>query len=152
MRAVSADMAAVVARPLYVCTALKPDGRHCMAVASMSPLMKHKSPHQHFRCKSCKRNAAEATSDEAPLRVLRMYVQVLTESGRRVTMRTAPMHVLLQAPRVNTQWGIGQNVPHHLADIPIATPWRVETRYKTMYKYTAWESYFIWACASQHSI
>ena len=81
-----------------------------------------------------------------------MYVQVLTESGRRVTMRTAPMHVLLQAPRVNTQWGIGQNVPHDIADVRLAWPWRVETRYKTMYKYTAWESRFIWACASQHSI
>ena len=152
LRAVSADMAAVVARPLYVCTALKPDGRHCMAVASMSPLMKHKSPHQHFRCKSCKTNAAGATPDEPPLRVLRMYVQVLTESGRRVTMRTAPMHVLLQAPRVNTQWGVGQNVPHDIADVRLAWPWRVATRYNTMYQYDTWEGYYIWAFAGRYTM
>ena len=150
LHTVAADMAGIVARPLYVCTALQADGQPCMAMASMSPLMQHKQDHEHFRCKRCKTNSAAPASDEAPLRVLRLYVQVLSDTGRTVTMRTAPMHVMLQAPRANTDWAIGQDAPDDISILPLADPVTLKTRYKTMYKYDAFESHFIWACAARY--
>ena len=106
-RAVSVAVAGVLARSLYVCTQTRADGSTCMALAAMSPLLEQSAAHKDFACATCRGNAAGAPDfDSAPRRILRLYVLVHTVAGRDTAMRTSPLHVLVDAPLDDVQWGV----------------------------------------------
>ena len=44
------------------------------------------------------------------LRVVRLYAQVLVEN-RYLAMRSAPMRILIHAPKDDQVWGIGHKAP-----------------------------------------
>jgi hypothetical protein len=103
---VGLKVAGVLGRPLYVCTQQKSNGRPCMAVAAMSPLMESATAHNHFVCANCKRERADApVSDSAPLRVLRLYILVHIDHGNMTVMRSASFRIIIKALRDQIRWG-----------------------------------------------
>ncbi len=56
---VGVELAALVGRPLYVCTPTKRDGQICGMLAAMSPLMEQREKHKPFLCKVCARCQAD---------------------------------------------------------------------------------------------
>ena len=79
-----------------------------------------------------------------------MYVQVLTDTGRAATMRTAPMHVLVEAPLAATVWGLGHKAPLDSSCLRVADPVNVSTQSNHMYQYNGAESQLIWTYASHY--
>ena len=151
-------VAGVLARPLYVCTQPTSDGTECMAVAAMSPLLVQRAPHRHFMCPVCKRNARNTpVSDSVPRRILRMYVLVNTVGDTVTVMRTAPLHVIIDAPAEDMQWGmvagqtpppVNQAHPTRCPEGPVARSPRASRR--RMYSYTHAQSQAIWAEAQSY--
>ena len=155
-RAVDAGVAGVLAMPLYACTQTRADGGTCMALAAMSPLLEQRAAHKHFACARCQGEAGSApASGSAPRRVLRLYVLVHTVAGRSTVLRTSPLHVLVDAPLDDVQWGLG--FAGNSLDVPRrATPTkatRVEGKRKgqrILYTFNAEESNVIWAEARNY--
>jgi hypothetical protein len=103
---VGLKVAGVLGRPLYVRTQQKSNGRPCMAVAAMSPLMESATAHNHFACVHCKREKADApVADSAPLRVLRLYILVHIDQGNMTVMRGGSFRIIIKAPRDQIRWG-----------------------------------------------
>ena len=122
-----------------------------MALAAMSPLLELRAAHTHIACARCQREAAGASaSGSAPRRVLRLYVLVPTVAGRSTALRTSPLHVLVDAPLDDVQWGPG--FAGNSLDAPMAaTPTkasRVEGKRKgqrILYAFNEEEGPAIWA-------
>jgi len=102
-------LAALVARPLYVCVGSK-DGEFCGKIAAMSPLMEQREKHRHFFCKVCARQHQEQHQALPVYRLLRLYVMVFVQD-KQVAMRTTPMHIVIHAPKDDSVWGVGHNAP-----------------------------------------
>ena len=144
----SMKVAGVLARPLYVCTQPRSDGTECMAVAAMSPLLVQREVHKHFMCAECKRNAEDTpVSDSVPRRILRMYLLVHAVGNTVTVMRTAPLHVIIDAPSEDMRWGmvpeetppvVNKANPKRYSQGPVARSPRASRR--RMYSYTPEES------------
>ena len=108
------EVAALVGRPLYVCTHTKRDGKMCGMLAALSPLMEQREKHKPFVCKVCARRQADerrSVSQALPvLRVVRLYAHVRIQD-KSVPMRSTPMHILVHAPKDESVWGIGHQAP-----------------------------------------
>jgi hypothetical protein len=103
---VGLKVAGVLGRPLYVCTQQTSDGKPCVAVAAMSPLMESATTHNYFVSVNCKHERADApVSDSAPLRVLRLYILAHTDQGNMTVMRSASFRTIIKAPRDQIRWG-----------------------------------------------
>ena len=105
---VSLEIAGVLARPLYVCTARphnKTPERLCMATASMSPLMQLAAARKHYLCARCKNKQNAPISDSVPLRVLHLYVTVGATDGLPTPVRMKPVPIALEAPPDSFCWG-----------------------------------------------
>ena len=55
------------------------------------------------------------------LRLVRLYAQVWVEK-RCLAMRSAPMHILVHAPKEDTVWGVGYRAPDEVHDATSASP------------------------------
>ena len=55
------------------------------------------------------------------LRVVRLYAQVLVEN-RCLAMRSAPMRILIHAPKDDQVWGIGHKAPEKFLPTTPACP------------------------------
>jgi len=106
---VGLPLAALVARPLYVCVGSE-DGEFCGRIAAMSPLMEQREKHRHFFCKVCARQHQEQHQVLPVYRLLRLYAMVLVQD-KQVAMRTTPMHIVIHAPKDDSVWGVGHNAP-----------------------------------------
>ena len=148
---VGLKLGAVLGRPLCVCTRRLPSGEVCGAMAAMSPLMEQRKKHKEFVCKDCAGNCDSAEHQALPvLRLVRLYAQVWVED-RCLAMRTAPMHILVHAPKDDSVWGIGHNaldqpdptlLPHP------ARPVNMEIVDPRGFSYSDRESQNIWLYAS----
>ena len=112
---VGLELAALVGRPLYVCRHMRRDGKMCGMLAAMSPPMEQREKHKPFLCKDCARcQAVERGSVCQALPVLRLvrpYARVRIQD-KSVPMRSAPMHILVHAPKEDAVWGIGHQAPN----------------------------------------
>ena len=82
------------------------------------------------------------------LRVVLLYVQVLVEN-RCLAMRSAPMRILIHAPKNDQVWGIGHKAPEQLLHTTPACP--DKTLYienEESFSYNERESHRMWSCAS----
>ena len=108
---VDLKLGAVLGRPLYVCTRKLPGGQICGSMAAMSPLTGQRQTHTDFLCTSCVGERDPGERQALPvLRVVRLYAQVLVED-RCLAMRSAPMRILIHAPKDDQVWGIGHQPP-----------------------------------------
>ena len=93
---VSLKFSGIVARPHYVCTAMKRGKIRCMRLVAMSPLLERNAPKASYRCAQRKQSSwRDVDSDEQ--RLLQLYI--LVERGKNVTfLRTKPVMVLTAIP------------------------------------------------------
>jgi hypothetical protein len=146
-QAVNLTVAGILAKPLYACARLK-EGRPCMMLAAMSPLMERKSPHKHFLCPECVRDGGAApASDGPPSRLMRLYLRARTEGDKTTVMRSVPLYIMVSMPPTDVAWGIGEAQPTEPGPPP--QPARVKTD-RVMYQYSAQESLQIWIRASSY--
>ena len=144
---VDLKLGAVAGRPLYVCTRSKEDGQICGKLAAMSPLMKQRQKHRHFVCKDCACKDPGKHQALPVLRLVRLYSQVRMDD-RCLAMRSAPMRILVHAPRDDTVWGIGHQAPDELRDIDPASPKATRILGGLAFTYNDTESHKIWKYAA----
>ena len=82
------------------------------------------------------------------LRLVRLYAQVRVDD-RLLAMRSAPMHILINAPKDGTMWGIGHISPGLpdptlLREPVLPEHLQLETVNRTGWRYTARASHNIW--------
>ena len=119
---VDLKLGAVLGRPLYVCTRKLPGGQICGSMAAMSPFVEQRQTHKEFLCKNCAGERDPGEHQALPmLRVVRLYAQVLVEN-RCLAMRSAPMRILIHAPKDDQVWGIGHKAPEQLLHTTPACP------------------------------
>ena len=119
---VGLKLGAVLGRPLYVCTRKQPGGQICGSVAAMSPLMEQRQAHTEFLCKNCAGERNPGEHQALPVRrLVRLYAQVLV-GNRCLSMRSAPMHILIHAPKDDQVWGIGHKAPKQIDDTTPGPP------------------------------
>ena len=116
-------------------------------LAAMSPLMEQREKHKLFLCKDCARcQAVERGSvcQALPvLRIVRRYAHVCTHD-KSVPMRSAPMHILVHAPKDDAVWGIGHQAPDLMSAVVQAKPKLVEIFEGSGFRYEEQESQNIW--------
>ena len=147
-QAAGLELGAVLGRPLYVCTRKLPGGEVCGAMAAMSPLMEQHQKHKEFVCKACAESCASRKDQALPvLRLVRLYAQVRVDD-RLLAMRSAPMHILIHAPKDDSTWGIRHQAPPELHTTTAACPGKVQIVDHDGFSYSYWESHHIWEYAS----
>jgi len=143
---VGLPVAALIARPLYVCVGKK-QGEICGRIATMSPLLEQREKRRHFFCKECSGQQEEQHQALPVYRLMRLYVLVAVQE-KQVPMRTAPMHVVVHAPKDASVWGVGHNAPTDSLDVARATPEAVQIFKKNGFRYNDRESQNMWLHAS----
>ena len=119
---VDLELGAVLGRPLYACTRRLPSGEVCGAMAAMSPLMEQCEKHNPFVCNDCAARCDLGEHQALPvLRLVRLYAQVWVEN-RCLAMRSAPMHILIHAPKDDTTWCLGLSAQVQVNSMTLARP------------------------------
>ena len=144
---VGLELAAVVGRPLYMCTCTKSNGKMCGMLAAMSPLMEQKDKHKPFSCKDCASHHVAEHQALPVRRLLRLYAQVRVDD-KCVAMRSTPMHILVYAPKDDAVWGIGHQAPDQMSDKQPVSPKRVQILNNTGFEYDERDSENIWMHAT----
>ena len=142
-------LAAIIARPLYICTHTKENGSVCGNLAAMSPLMEMRDKMKPFSCKKCNgdRTQSHHLRNVPVLRVLRLYPQVWVET-KRVSMNQKPLHVMVSAPANDSVWGIGHQATMSADILARPTPTDMRLFGETSYHYNERDSQNIWMHAS----
>ncbi|CAK0799542.1 unnamed protein product [Prorocentrum cordatum] len=148
---VQKELAGVIARPLYQCTALV-DGHMCSNVASMSRFMQNPEGRPPCRCHDCAgrlQGAGDAPgSASAALRALWAYPMVRDPEGQPTPVRvSAPLRLLVHAPPVGWGWRATPTEPPPRAGVvPVPTVGEVKEsgRSERLYIYNEADSAAIW--------
>ena len=147
-RCVDLELGAVLARSIYVCTCRLPNGKVCGAMAAMSPLMEQREKHKAFVCKECAARCDPGENQALPTRrLVRLYAQVWVDK-RCLAMRSAPMHILIHAPKDDTRWGLGHSAPVQVDAMTPARPNQMPMLYRDGFCYNDPEGHSIWLYAS----
>ena len=95
----------VVARPLYQCMGIRPDGA-CMSMASMSRIFQGGPGRGEYLCSNCARRGQGApVSDSAPLRALLLYAVSAVDGDQGHAVRMTPVRIVVSAPPEHWGWG-----------------------------------------------
>jgi hypothetical protein len=137
---VSLQCSGAIARPLYVCTALKGQ-EHCMSMASMSSLLQQNTERGEYKCRDCMTCAP--VSDSEPMRALHVYALVSTGSKSMTPLRMKSIRLLVSAPPESWAWGVGQ-FEKKKAATETAKPILMKDSSGKYWKYNANESSSIW--------
>ena len=140
-------LAAIIARPLYICTHTREKGSVCGNLAAMSPLMKMHGTHQTFTCKKCSGDRMQPHQTLSVQRVLRLYPQVWV-GQKRVAMSHKPMHVMVSAPADDSVWGLGHQAPRFADTLALPSPTDMSLFDEQAYHYNDRDSQNIWMHAS----
>ena len=99
------EFGGVVARPLYHCMGVRPDGA-CMAMASMSRVFQGGPARgEYLRSRCAKQSGGAPVSDSAPLRALLLYAVTAVEDGEGHAVRMRPVRAAVSAPPDRWGWG-----------------------------------------------
>ena len=111
--------------------------------------MEQRQKHREFVWKGCAVSCDPGEHQALPLlRRVRLYAQVWVEK-RCLAMRSAPMRILIHAPKDDHVWGIGHKAPEQLLHTTPACP--DKTLYienEGSFSYNERESQNIWLYAS----
>ena len=140
-------LAAIIARPLYICTHAKENGSVCGNLAAMSPLIQMHSTHQTFTCKKCSGDRMQPHQALPVQRVLRLYPQVVV-GEKLVAMSHKPMHVMVSAPANDSVWGVGHKAPTAPDTVSPSSPTNMCLFDDRAYLYNNGDSQNIWMHAS----
>ena len=114
----------------------------------MGPLMEQRQKHREFVCRKCATSSDTDKHQALPvLRLMRLYALVWMQN-RRLAMRSAPMHILIHAPKDDTNWGIGHQAPNPQCWNMPAFPSKMELLERDGFSYGDQESQNIWLYAS----
>ena len=144
---VSLKFSGIVARPHYVCTAMKRGKIRRMRLVAMSPLLERSASKASYRCAQRKqRSGRDVDSDDR--RMLQMYI--LAECGKNVTfLRTKPMMVLTASPPPTFSYS-GQKRASCTRPETAANPHKEKSRTLPMYCYSKDDSDRIWLTAESY--
>ena len=144
---VSLTWVGVVARPLYVCTARKPDGQGqcCMRLASMSPLLQFPEEHREWLCTKCRRFASASGSAPTPRRLLKLYPLVEVQDGHSTPLKSGHIAALVHPPPASFSWPEDKSETAPSVDEP--TPSKSMHERKITFGYEQAASDVIWCSA-----